>query len=227
MPYSPLKVNWWFRGIYRLRHQGWSRKPVWRQVESWLSMDYMALYPTREYSELFLFVHCFLILFLWWSVTIASAMDDRGEEMENICWMITEVGMNSIYLALALQLFDGPWPLFSFLILYRVGRTPWTGNLPVARPLPILKTTQRQNKYTGIYDPSVWMGFEPMILVFRRREFMPVIGGGWITGRKLVPRATLSTTNPTWILTYNQGVISWDLTVDGMALKVCWQPGHM
>jgi hypothetical protein len=52
---------------------------------------------------------------------------------------------------------------FSFLILYTVGRTPWTGDQTVARPLPIPRTTQTQNKHTDIYaltgirthDPSV------------------------------------------------------------------------
>jgi hypothetical protein len=32
---------------------------------------------------------------------------------------------------MALQLFVGPWQLLSFLILYKVGRTPWTGDQPV------------------------------------------------------------------------------------------------
>jgi hypothetical protein len=41
-----------------------------------------------------------------------------------------------IYLSMALQPFVGPWPLFSFVILYTVGRTAWTGDQPVARPLP-------------------------------------------------------------------------------------------
>jgi hypothetical protein len=40
-------------------------------------------------------------------------------------------------LSMALQPFVGPWPLFSFLILYTVGRTPWTADQPVARPPPI------------------------------------------------------------------------------------------
>jgi hypothetical protein len=35
---------------------------------------------------------------------------------------------------------------FSFLILYTVGRTPWTGDQPVARPLPTQRTTQKQDK---------------------------------------------------------------------------------
>jgi hypothetical protein len=35
---------------------------------------------------------------------------------------------------------------FSFLILYAVGRTPWTGDQPIARPLPTHRTTQTQKK---------------------------------------------------------------------------------
>jgi hypothetical protein len=47
--------------------------------------------------------------------------------------------------SMALQSFVGPWPLFSFLNLYTVDSTPWTGDQPVARPLPIHRTTQTQN----------------------------------------------------------------------------------
>jgi hypothetical protein len=36
---------------------------------------------------------------------------------------------------------------FTFLILYTVGRTPWTEDEPVARPLPTHRT-QTQNKRT-------------------------------------------------------------------------------
>jgi hypothetical protein len=36
-----------------------------------------------------------------------------------------------IIIIMALQPFVGPWPFFfSFLILYTVGRTPWTGDQP-------------------------------------------------------------------------------------------------
>jgi hypothetical protein len=58
----------------------------------------------------------------------------------------------------------GPWPLFQFLNLYTVGRTPWTGVEPVARPLPIQRTTQTQNKRTQTSMPRV--GFKPTIPVF-------------------------------------------------------------
>jgi hypothetical protein len=53
---------------------------------------------------------------------------------------------------------------FSFLILYTVGRTPWTGDQPAARPLPTHRTTQTQNKRTQTSMPRV--GFEPTIPVF-------------------------------------------------------------
>jgi hypothetical protein len=39
----------------------------------------------------------------------------------------------------------------NFLILYTVGRTPWKGDQPVARPLPTHRTTQTQNKRTQTY----------------------------------------------------------------------------
>jgi hypothetical protein len=44
------------------------------------------------------------------------------------------------YLSMALLPFVGPWPLFSFVILYTVGSTFRTGDRPVARPLPIHRT---------------------------------------------------------------------------------------
>jgi hypothetical protein len=68
---------------------------------------------------------------------------------------------------MALELFVGPWPLFRFLILYRVGRTPWTGDQ--AGSLPTHRTTQTQNKYTK-YRHSCWSGFEPTIPAFERAK---------------------------------------------------------
>jgi hypothetical protein len=52
---------------------------------------------------------------------------------------------------MALQPLVGPWPLD----LYAVGRTPWTGDQPVARPLPTHRTTQTQNKRTQTSMPRV------------------------------------------------------------------------
>jgi hypothetical protein len=67
---------------------------------------------------------------------------------------------------MALQPFVGPWPLFSFLFIYTIGRTPRTGDQLVARPLPINRTTQTQNKRTQTTMPRV--GFEPTTPVFKR-----------------------------------------------------------
>jgi hypothetical protein len=64
--------------------------------------------------------------------------------------------------------FVGPWPLFQFLNPYTVGRTPWTGDQPVARPLPTHRTTQTQNKRTQTSMPRV--RFEPTIPVFERAK---------------------------------------------------------
>jgi hypothetical protein len=57
---------------------------------------------------------------------------------------------------------------FSFVILYTVGRTPWTGDQPVARPLPTHRTAQAQNKRTQTSMPRV--EFEPTIPVFERTK---------------------------------------------------------
>jgi hypothetical protein len=65
------------------------------------------------------------------------------------------------------------WPLFQFLNLYTVGRTSWTGDQPVARPLPTHRTTRTQNKRPQISMPRV--GFEPTIPVFERAKTVHVL----------------------------------------------------
>jgi hypothetical protein len=60
----------------------------------------------------------------------------------------------SIYLSMALQPLC--WALSDFSVswsLYTVGRTPWTGDQPVARPLPAHRTAQTQNKGTQTSMP--------------------------------------------------------------------------
>jgi hypothetical protein len=57
-------------------------------------------------------------------------------------------------------------PFFSFLILYRVGRTPWTRDQSVARPLPTHRTTQRKNERKQISMPCA--GWEHRISAFEQ-----------------------------------------------------------
>jgi hypothetical protein len=56
----------------------------------------------------------------------------------------------------------------SFLILYTVYRTPWTGDEPVLRSLPTHRTTQTQNKLRQTSMPR--MGFEPTTPAFERAK---------------------------------------------------------
>jgi hypothetical protein len=53
-------------------------------------------------------------------------------------------------------------------IIYTVGRIPWTGDQPVARPLPRHRTAQTQDKRTQTSMPRV--GFKPTIPVFERAK---------------------------------------------------------
>jgi hypothetical protein len=75
---------------------------------------------------------------------------------------------------------------FSLLTLYTVDRIALMGDQPVARPLPIHRTTQAQNKHTQTSMP--WVGFEPTISTFERTKTVhvldraaTVIGQMWAT----------------------------------------------
>jgi hypothetical protein len=62
----------------------------------------------------------------------------------------------------------GPWPLFQCLNLCTADRASWTGDQPVARPLPTHSTTQTQNKRAQTSMPRVV--FEPTIAGFERAK---------------------------------------------------------
>jgi hypothetical protein len=91
----------------------------------------------------------------------------------NLVWMLSHWRpprpRNPIYLSICIWLYSpcGPCPLFSFLILYTVGRTPWMGDQPVARLQPTY-TTQTQNKRTQTSMP--WVRLEPTIPAFERAK---------------------------------------------------------
>jgi hypothetical protein len=120
-----------------------------------------------------------LLLMLWWIMYfhIANLFSSRNVHIANE--MITpfihisrwieihnrnyKLRQRSIYLWLYSPLL-GVGHFFSFLILYTDGRTPWTGDQPVAWPLPTPRTTQTQTKRTQTFMPR--MGFEPTTPVF-------------------------------------------------------------
>jgi hypothetical protein len=70
--------------------------------------------------------------------------------------------------------FVGPWPLFQFLNVCTIGRTPWTGDQSVARPLPTHGTAQAENKRIQTSMPRV--GFEPTMPVFERAKTVDTLG---------------------------------------------------
>jgi hypothetical protein len=53
---------------------------------------------------------------------------------------------------MALEPFVGPWLLFQFLNLYKVGRTPWMGDQPVARPMP---THRKYEHRINAHNPDI------------------------------------------------------------------------
>jgi hypothetical protein len=59
----------------------------------------------------------------------------------------------------------GLW-FFQFHDHFTDGKTPWTGDQPIARPLPTRRTTQTQNKCTQTFMP--WVGVESMPPGFER-----------------------------------------------------------
>jgi hypothetical protein len=64
---------------------------------------------------------------------------------------------------------------YSTLDLYTFGRTPWTGDQPVARSLPTHRTTQSQNERTQACMPR--MGFEPTIPAPERTNTVHALDG--------------------------------------------------
>jgi hypothetical protein len=80
--------------------------------------------------------------------------------------VICNVSIMIIYLSLYSPLLD-LGRFFRFLILYTVGRTPWTGDQTVARPRPTHRT-RTQNKRTQ--TPMSRVGFEPTISAFERAK---------------------------------------------------------
>jgi hypothetical protein len=80
---------------------------------------------------------------------------------------------------------------FSFLIVYTVGRTPWKGDQPVARPLPTHRITQTQNKRTQTSMRRV--GFEPTIPAFERAKTVTALDcAATVTGQWCLVKVKLS-----------------------------------
>jgi hypothetical protein len=80
-------------------------------------------------------------------------------------WVGPRAGLDPVenfplVLSMALQPFE-TWLLLSFLILYTVGRTPWTGDQPLVKSRYLHTEQHKQNKRTQ--TSMLEVGFEPTI----------------------------------------------------------------
>jgi hypothetical protein len=98
---------------------------------------------------------------------------DRSRKRTNLK-LIGHIRVSSlIHSSMALQPFIGPWPLPQFRNnFYTDGRTPWTSDQPVARPLPTHGTTQTQNKRTHSHKCLEWDSNPRSQRSSDRREFI-------------------------------------------------------
>jgi hypothetical protein len=79
---------------------------------------------------------------------------------------------------MALPSFVGSWWSFSYLILYKVGRTPWMGDQPAEKTLSTHRTTRTQNKRTHTYTHTLASsGIEPTIQAFEREKTVHALDG--------------------------------------------------
>jgi hypothetical protein len=86
--------------------------------------------------------------------------------------MLYNMMMMIIIIIMAVQPYVGRWPLFSFLILYAVGRTPWTGiSPPQGRYLHTGQHKHRINTHTDIHASSVIRAHD--LSVFERAKAVP------------------------------------------------------
>jgi hypothetical protein len=87
-----------------------------------------------------------LIYFL--DLSILILLEEEYKLWSSSLCSFLQTPVTSLLLLLLLLWFYSPLLgldlFFSFLIPYTVGRTPWTGDQPVARPLPAHRTTQTQ-----------------------------------------------------------------------------------
>jgi hypothetical protein len=110
----------------------------------------------------------------------SSEINIKPESLNTFCYSVWK--LSSVYLSMALQPFVGPLPLFQ--CLNPIHRTPWTGDQPVARPLPPHRTAQTQNRRIETFMPQVV--FKPTIPMLERAKTVHASDReAIVTGRKL------------------------------------------
>jgi hypothetical protein len=101
---------------------------------------------------------------------ISETISSKQITLRYVCLSICLSIYLPTYLSMVLQPFVGPWPLFQFLNSYTVGRAPWMGDEPVARPLHAHSTAQRIN--THRHPCLKWYSNPRSQCLSERRQFM-------------------------------------------------------
>jgi hypothetical protein len=103
-------------------------------------------------------------------------MKRQSDRFKNLHSLFPTTDFHSFsHSSMALQPFVGPWPLLQFRnLVYTGGRTPWTSDQHVARPLPTQRTTQTQNKRSQTSMP--WEAFGPTFPAFEGAKTVGALG---------------------------------------------------
>jgi hypothetical protein len=125
------------------------------------------------YLSIYLSIHLSIYLSVYLSVCLSIFLSIYPSIYLSICISICLSVCLSIYLWLYSCLLD-LGRFFTFFIPYTAGWTPWTGDQPIARPLPTHRTTQTHNKRTQTSMPRVRWDSNPRSQCSSgRRRFMP------------------------------------------------------
>jgi hypothetical protein len=105
-----------------------------------------SMIPTwNETTGFQVLIACAILLPLPRSVALQRENSDSGAESV-LCAAVCLTAFQNRNLWLYSP-FQGPDRVLSFVILYTIGRTPWTGVQPVARPLPSHRTAQTKRAH--------------------------------------------------------------------------------
>jgi hypothetical protein len=107
-------------------------------------------------------------------ITMFATVSHKTEHTHTHTHTHTRTRTHTLSLSMALQPFE-PWTYFQFLNLYSAGRTPWTGNQNVVRPL-LTHRTQTQIKRAQTSMPRV--AFEHTTPVFEQAKTVHALDRG-------------------------------------------------
>jgi hypothetical protein len=120
------------------------------QVFTYMAIWFLSMYSTVCYAKCLQW--CLVILCHEWDVCIQVVLLALTTLKHYYYYYYYYYGSTAVC---------WPWTLFQFLNIYTVGRTPWTGDQPVAKPLPT-HTEQHKHRINAHrhpcleWDSNIW-----------------------------------------------------------------------